>query len=89
MEKCVITGASYDIGSRGAGGRKSTSVNSVNFHLFVIEAGVESSMSPVGLGVDSNIRMLAGGCRWGSLGGLPPLHPPSPGGGWRINIIQL
>lgn len=41
---------------------------------------VESSMSPVGLGADSSIRMLGWDCRLGSLGGYRCLQPFSSGG---------
>ena len=45
--------------------------------LAVLASRVESSMSPVGLGVDSCIRMLAGGCRRGSPGVFPSPNPLS------------
>ena len=63
----------------GAGG-ETTSVIRVNYQ-FVLEAGVESSMSPVGLGVDSRIRMFAGGRRRGSPGVLSSPTPLSSRGG--------
>jgi len=65
MVKCVITCVPYEIAS-GTG---------------KLEAGVESSVSPVGLGVDSSIRMLARGCRWGSPGGVTPSPTPLSGRG--------
>ena len=54
--------------------------------MFSMEAGVESSMSLVGLGVDSSIRVLAWGCSWGSPGGSPPLQPPFLRAGGRALI---
>ena len=73
--------------SRG-GGRRDVFVNRANPML---EAGVKISISPVGVGVDSSLRMLAWGCRRSNPGGSrPSLHPPFvPSGGVRTNIIQL
>ena len=43
----------------------------------MLEAGVKISISPVGVGVDSSLRMLAWGCRRSNPGGSrPSLHPP-------------
>ena len=57
----------------------------------VLEAGVKISTSPVGVGVDSSLRMLAWGYRRSNPGGSrPSLHPPFvPSGGVHTNIIQL
>ena len=44
-------------------------------------AGVESSTSPVGMEVDSRVRMLAWGCCWGNPGGSPLSPPPRSGRG--------
>ena len=57
----------------------------------MLEAGVKISTLPVGVGVDSSLRMLAWGCRRSNPGGSrPSLHPPFvPSGGVRTNIIQL
>ena len=57
----------------------------------MLEAGVKISTSPVGVGVDSSLRMLACCCRRSNPGGSrPSLHPPFvPSGGVRTNIIQL
>ena len=54
-------------------------------------AGVKVSTWPVGVGVDSGLRMLAWGCRAATPGGSgPSLHPPFvPSGGVRTNVIQL
>ena len=57
-----------------------TFVIRVNYQ-FVLEAGVESFLSAVGLEVDSCIRMLAWGCRRGSPGVLPS---PTPLSGRRV-----
>ena len=50
---------------------------------FVWPAGVKISTSPVGVGVDSSLRLLAWGCRRSNPGGSrPSLHPPFvPSGG--------
>ena len=64
------------LASRGGRGGGTTFVIRVNYQ-FVPEAGVESSMSPVGLGVDSCIRTLAWGCRRGSPGIFPSPTPLS------------
>ena len=37
---------------------------------------VKVSTSPVGVGVDSSLRMLAWGCRHSNPGGVWPLSPP-------------
>ena len=59
--------------SRG-GGRRDVFVNGANPML---EAGVKISTSPVGVGIDLSLRMLAWGCRRGNPGGSrPSLHPP-------------
>ena len=42
----------------------------------MLEAGVKISTSPVGVGVDSSLRMLAWGCRRSNPGGLAPLSTP-------------
>ena len=43
----------------------------------MLEAGVNISTLPVGVGVDSSLRMLAWGCRRSNPGGSrPSLHPP-------------
>ena len=57
----------------------------------MLEAGVKISTLPVGVGVDSSLRMLAWGCRRSNPGGSrPSLHPPFvPSGGVAANIIQL
>ena len=78
-KKCVIPCALYDSRVGGSGGGGTTFVIRVNYQ-FVLEAGVESSMSPVGLEVDSCIRMLAWGCRRGSPGVFPSLTPFSERG---------
>ena len=44
--------------------------------LLCVEAGVKISTSPVGVGVDSSLRMLAWGCRRSNPGGGWPLSPP-------------
>ena len=42
----------------------------------MLEAGVNISTLPVGVGVDSSLRMLAWGCRRSKPGGsCPSLHP--------------
>ena len=46
-----------------------------------MEASVESSMSPVGLGVDLSIRISGWGCRWGSPESYPSLQLPFSGRG--------
>ena len=57
----------------------------------MLEAGVKISTLPVGVGVDSSLRMLAWGWRRSNPGGSrPSLHPPFvPSGGVRTNIIRL
>ena len=49
----------------------------------MLEAGVESSISPDGMEVDSRVRMLAYGCCWGNPGGLPLSLPPGSERGGR------
>ena len=57
----------------------------------MLEAGVKISTSPVGVGVDSSLRMLACCCRRSNPGGSrPSLHPPFvPSGGVHANMTQL
>ena len=42
----------------------------------MLEAGVKISTLPVGVGVDSSLRMLAWGCRRSNPGGLAPPSTP-------------
>ena len=57
----------------------------------MLEAGVKISTLPVGVGVDSSLRMLAWGWRRSNPGGSrPSLHPTFVrSGGVRTSIIQL
>ena len=64
------------LASRRERGGETTSVIRFNYQL-VVEASVKRSKSPVGLGVDSCIRMLAWGCRRGSPGVFPCPTPLS------------
>ena len=44
----------------------------------MLEAGGKISILPVGVGVDSSLRMLAWGCPRSNPGGVWPLSPPPP-----------